>query len=94
MSDEVRDPAGEGRKYEALYAEAREALCSCNHTDTPEKGPLYDYTCEWCKAHPDGAEPPPIIKELWAAETRVRDLENQLAAVAICLNNLRGWKTK
>ena len=29
-------------------------MCSCNKTDTPEKGPEYDYTCEWCDAHPQG----------------------------------------
>lgn len=59
------------QKYEALYAEAREMLCSCNLTDTPEKGESYNYTCEWCKDHPDGAEPPEVIKRMFLAEEQL-----------------------
>lgn len=41
-------------KWLKLYAAAREAICCCNKTNTPERGPLYDYTCEWCTEHPEG----------------------------------------
>jgi hypothetical protein len=70
------------RKYEALYAEAREVLCSCNHTDTPEKGPGYNYTCEWCEQHPEGAEPPPVIKTMWALEEQAAVLREVLTTIA------------
>jgi len=79
----LRDELERAKRYEALYAEARESLCSCNHTDTPEKGPLYNYTCDWCETHPDGAEPPLVIKQLWEAQAeleRVRSERDKLKA--------------
>ena len=54
------------RKYEALYAEAREFLCSCNLVDSnAEPGSSMNYTCEWCAEHPEGADAPPLIQTLW-----------------------------
>ncbi len=48
-----------------------------------QKGPLYNYTCDWCETHPDGAEPPLVIKQLWEAQAeleRVRSERDKLKA--------------
>jgi len=78
----LRNRIEELSKYEALYAEARESLCSCNHTDTPEKGWEYNYTCEWCEQHPEGAEAPDVIKRMWAMEERNSSLVEGIRKLA------------
>lgn len=67
--------------YEALYAEAREILCSCNIVDQSKPvGDPYNYVCEWCESHPQGAEAPPIIKKLWRLETKFAEREAEWQA--------------
>ena len=64
------------RKYEALYAEARESLCSCNHADsTAPAGSSMNYTCEWCEEHPEGAAAPDVIKRMWKFETELAQVK-------------------
>jgi hypothetical protein len=63
--------------WQALYAQVREVICCCNRTDTPEKGPLYDYTCEWCAAHPEGDVAIGLLERAEAAEARIRELEEK-----------------
>ena len=70
------------RKYEALYAEARESLCSCNHADsTAPAGSSMNYTCEWCEEHPEGAAAPDVIKRMWKFETELAQVKAERDAL-------------
>ena len=79
----VADPQpvgkAEAERWEALYAEARESLCSCNHVNQDAtEGSLDNYTCEWCLKHKDASQPPRVIRQMWEAEAAAERLTAEL----------------
>lgn len=70
------------RKYEALYADAREYICSCNIVDKSKPiGDPLNYVCDWCEKNPEGADAPQVILDLWTTERELASVKEALMKI-------------